>query len=298
MSLRANIAAAVLIFFIGGAVSGQDGLALMKVEAGARPAGMGGAFVSIAADPNAGFYNPTGAAGADRFTASLGHNTYWENVRLETGYFACNLSDRSWLLGGIRYASVDNIESRLSPTSEPDALFSAYDVSLKAGLARQLADKLAVGFALGWFIEKIDVYRGSVFNLDLGALYRASSAVNVGASVTNLGSDLSLTISGQPDTDNIPIPTTYRAGASYRYRDCLGAADLVVVDEKTRLHLGAEGLLHEYVTIRAGYMFNYDSKSYTAGASFRRRDIEIDYAFVPYSNSLGTSHLFNLTFTL
>lgn len=279
-------------------VSAQEGLALMKVETGARPAGMAGAFVSITSDPNASFYNPAAAAWAEKFNLSFGHNEYWENIRLETGYFMANLSPRVSVHGGIRFGAVDNLESRLVPSSEPDAIFSAYDASFKGGLTYRLDDRLAFGAAMGWFIEKIDIYRGSAFNVDLGALYRLTDSINLGASVTNLGSSLSLALSGQQGTRDISLPTTYRVGASYQYRYVLGSIDGVIVDDEFHLHVGAEADLHEYVAVRAGYMFNYDSKNFTAGASFKRRNITVDYAFVPYTNNLGTSHLFNLTFAL
>ena len=276
----------------------QEGLALMKVEAGARPAGMGGAFVSITTDPNASFYNPAAAFGAQKFDLSFGHNEYWENIRLETGYFMANLSPRVSVHGGIRFGAVDKLESRLIPSSEPDAFFSAYDASFKGGFTYQPYDRLALGAAMGWFVEKIDIYRGSAFNVDLGALYRLADSINLGASVTNLGSSLSLALSGQQGTRDISLPTTYRVGASYQYEYALGSIDGVIVDDKFHLHVGAEANLHEYVAVRAGYMFNYDTKNFTAGASFRRRNITVDYAFVPYTDNLGTSHLFNLTFAL
>ena len=292
------IAAAFIVLLTAPTTRSQDGLALMKVEAGARPSGMAGAFVAVAGDPNASFYNPAGAAGTDRFTASFGHNTHWENIRIETAYFASNFTGRSWIHGGIRYAAVNDIESRLAPTTEPDAYFDAHDISMKAGLAYRLAERLAVGAALGWFIEKIDIYRGSAFNVDLGALYDVTPELSLGASATNLGSDFSLGISGRPGTEKVSLPATYRVGAVYRYDRYLGAADLVVLNDQSHLHVGAEGRLHEYLSLRAGYMFNYDSRNFTAGASFTHRKITVDYAFVPYSNELGTSHLFNLTVTL
>lgn len=296
---RMTSSLATLVLLLGATpVSGQDGLALMKVAAGARPGAMGGAFVAVSDDPNGPFYNPAAAAGVDKFVASFGHNTYWQNIRIETGYFVSNFSDRTSIHGGIRYASVDDIESRLTPSLEPDALIAAYDVSFKAGLAYQFNEHWAAGMALGWFIEKIDYYRGSTFNVDLGLQYSLTPEIKIGTSVTNLGSDFSLALSGQPGTDKISIPTTYRLGASRRHKWGLGVADLVTLDNKTHLHLGVEPRLHELFLLRAGYMTNYDSKSYTAGASFRRRKFTIDYAFVPYSNNLGTSHLFNLTVTL
>ena len=32
--------------------------------------------------------------------------------------------------------------------------------------------------------------------------------------------------------------------------------------------------------------------------TFTKRNIKIDYAFVPYSNDLGSTHLFNFTFSI
>ena len=290
--------ALILLLMLPAATSfSRDGLAMMKVEAGARPAGMGGAFVSILDDPNSSAYNPAGAAKTDRFIATLGHNTYWENTRIETAYIATNFTRRTWFHAGLRYATVSDIERRsTTPTLEPEGLFDAQDVSFKGGLSASLTDKIYVGAAIGWFVQKIDVLRGSAFNVDLGAIYRPDERLSFGGSITNLGSDFSLSLSGQPGTEDISLPTTYRVGTSYQYSErYLGTADLVVLDGETHPHLGAEAWLHKLAAVRAGYMFNYDSKNFTAGASFVQRNFQIDYAFVPYSNNLGTSHLFNLT---
>ncbi|MFZ5979463.1 MAG: hypothetical protein ACOYVF_02425 [Candidatus Zixiibacteriota bacterium] len=96
-----------------------DGLALMKVEAGARPSGMGGAFVAVGGDPVSAAYNPAGVTENDLFTVSFGHVEYWENIRFETGYVTAKLSDRFFYQGGIRYAQVDNIEGRFISTLDP-----------------------------------------------------------------------------------------------------------------------------------------------------------------------------------
>lgn len=298
MAVKTIVAIAALAVLASGTASAQDGLALMKVEAGARAFGMAGAFVSVTDDPNATFYNPANAVGTERFTLSFGHNTHWDNVRLETGYFTSNLTEKSWLHGGIRYASIDDIESRQTPSDEPDALFSAYDVSFKGGLSYLISEKLSAGAAFGWYVEKIDIYRGSKFNVDLGLHYQYSPELAFGASVTNLGGDMKISVSGQESGEPVSLPTTYRFGGSYRHELGLVAADAVILDDDFHLHVGLEPVLHENFTLRGGYMVNYDSKDFTAGASFHHREFTVDYAFVPYSDELGTSHLFNLTFTL
>lgn len=287
----------VLASLAGYSVAVGAGLALMKIEQGARPAAMGGAFVGVPADVASSMYNPAGAVDINRFTATFGHTSYWENVRLESGFFAMNLSSRSFIHGGIRFAVVDELEGRLAPTSEFES-FQAHDISFKGGFAYRISPRLAVGGAMGWFIEKIDAWRGSAFNVDLGLLYRAAERINIGASAVNLGGDFSLSKSGFTGSRDISLPTTYRVGAAYYLKDYLGAADIVVVDDEFHLHAGAEAVIQKIFRLRAGYMFNYDSKNITAGASFSKRNLTVDYAFVPYSNDLGSSHLFNLTFSL
>lgn len=291
------VTAIVSAFLLSGNASAQDGLALMKIEPGARAAGMGGAFVSINGDPMSSAYNPAGAVGSPEFSASFGHNEYWENVRLETGYFSARSSEKLFLHGGIRFATISDLQSRLTPTADPEGLFDAHDVSFKGGVSYRLTDRVSAGAALGWMMEKIDAYRGSAFNFDLGVLAQATEAINLGASVSNIGSSFNLSYSGSISSRDISLPTTYRFGGSYRYEKYLGALDVVVVDDKAHAHIGAEADLHEYLSLRAGYMTGYASKDFTAGASFHitRYNLDIDYAFVPYSNDLGSSHLINLT---
>ncbi len=296
-----RLAILVLILTVSSGVSQAtvvDGLAMMKIEPGARPSGMGGAFAAVSDDPFAPAYNPANATGVDNFRVSFGHIEYWENVRLETGYFASPLKGKFWAHGGIRYASLGDLEIRQFPTAEPQALADANDISLKVGLGYRFSDKLSAGFGAGWFIEKIEAWRGSAANVDVGLLYQVSPIWKIGASATNLGGDFYLEKTGVVGSRDISLPTTYRVGTSYRYQKYLGALDIVVLDDEMHAHLGAEARLQEALAVRAGYMTNYDSKGLTAGASFTHRNLTIDYAFVPYSNDLGTTHLFNCTIEL
>lgn len=278
-------------------VMAQDGLALMKVGHGARQAGMGEAVTSLPGAVDGTAYNPAAAVGVEPFTASFGHMIYWDDINLESGFFAKSIRPNWYWHGGIKYAGLDGLEQRLIPSLDPDNTFEAYDMSIKSGLAYRY-DKLSVGFAVGWMIEKIEAWRGSAFNADFGLQYEVNEKINLGASALNLGSDFNLTKPNSVSSRDISLPKTYSIGGSYKYDKYLGAVDMVYVDDEAHLHLGAEGRVHELFLIRAGYMLNYDSKNFSAGISFEKRNITVDYAFVPYSNDLGTSHLFNLTFSL
>ncbi|HWR84230.1 MAG TPA: PorV/PorQ family protein [Candidatus Deferrimicrobium sp.] len=272
---------------------------MLKNDHGARAVGMGAAWVSVSGDPNATLYNPAHASAFEKFTASFGHTVFWERIRAESGYIASRLSSRLSAHGGIRFAVIDDLEARRFPTSEPVALFDAHDVSFKAGLAYKVTGNVSAGFALGWFVEKIEAWRGSAFNADFGVLVSPMTDLNLAASATNIGSDFYLEKEGLRGSRAISLPTTYRLGGSYRWRSSyLGALDIVIVDEEFHLHSGVEARIRELLALRTGYMFNYDTKNFTAGASFTKRGLTVDYAFVPFTENLGTSHLFNITFTL
>lgn len=297
--LRAHIILVIAIWgvVVSGALA-DDGLALMKVEAGARASGMGGAFVSIAGDAYSSLYNPACSAASTKFTASFGHTVYWQNIRLETGYFSSPLKKSLFIHGGVRWANLGELQLRTSPTSEPDGLADANDVSFKGGLACQVDDKIYAGMSIGWFLENIAAYRGSVFNVDFGALVMPTDDVTFGVSITNLGSKFNLSQEGEISSRDITLPTTYRVGISYKYKKYLGAVDAVIIDNKAHIHLGAETKVYQSIALRAGYMFNYDTKNVTAGTSISWRNLAFEYAFVPYTSNLGTTHLINLTFQL
>ncbi|MEW6014118.1 MAG: PorV/PorQ family protein [Candidatus Zixiibacteriota bacterium] len=284
----------LLIFLLTLTLASQSdaasGLKLLTVDAGARPSGMGGAFVSITADPYSTAYNPAASFGVGPLTGSLGYNTYWENVRIETGYIS--FEKKSIVFStGVQFAVVSDLQGRQTPTSEFYP-FDAHDVSIKTGAAFRVDKDVVFGFMLGWLFEKIDVYRGNAFCLDLGLLTQPYSNLNAGLAVQNLGSKIKLR------EEEIDLPTTFRAGLSYRYRQMLPAADIVVLDDEFHLHLGGEYDFGRGFTLRGGYRAGYDLHSFSAGAGFSRRNIRIDYAFVPYKNDFSDSHLFNLTFTL
>ena len=279
-------------------VFSAGGQALLKSEHGARPAGMATAVTSLRTGPDGAAYNPASIAGTDRFTISFGHVAYWENVRLESGYFASNLSDRTSFYGGIRFAAVDEIEGRPNMPTDDPWQFESYDFSIKLGLASWSSDRFATGIAIGSVFEKIGGHRGGALSSDLGMIFLYSEKISLGASVLNIGPDLVLSQAGKVDSRPIRQPTTYRAGLSYRHDKHMAAVDFVYLDDKAHLHLGAESRLHPALQLRAGYMLNYSTKNLTAGATFVRDNLAVHYAFIPYSRSLGTSHMFNLAFEL
>lgn len=280
----------LIILFFGQNSDAAAGLKMLTVEPGARPVGMGGAFSSIPGDPYSAAFNPAARWGVKGLAGSFGYDSYWENTRMETGYISFEKRAVA-ISAGIHFAAVDNLEGRLGPTSD-FITFDAHDVMFKLGAAFELEKNYIFGFSLGMMYEEIDTDDDAAFNFDLGLLMQPEEGLNIGLAVLNFGSTMQLR------DEAFDLPTTYRAGISYLFRGLTGAVDIVNVDDDTHLHLGGEYNFANNFYIRAGYRTGYDTKNFSGGFGFARRNLRIDYAFLPYKEGLSDAHLFNLTFQI
>ncbi len=276
-----------------------NGLSLLKIESGAQIAGMGGAGVARNGIAELALYNPASVSTITDFDISIGHTSYWQDIRQENGFLSKRLTKKTVLHSRIRFGVISQIELRDDrPSSQPIGIFDAHDVEFKAGLAHQLSDRIAVGFATGWFLEKIGTYRGTEMSLDIGATAKVNDKLSVGGSIINIGGDLTISNSAGASSRPIPLPTTYRFGGVYKYDRYLVVSDIVAVDGTSHLNIGANATIGMGLQLRAGYMTGYDTKNISAGASFTRRNMTIDYAFIPFQRGLRDAHMFQFTFSL
>ena len=286
----------ITLMILTGTSYALTGLRLLAVEQGARPVGMGGAFSAVDKDPYSMAYNPAATYGLQGLHGSAGHNTHWKNVSIETGYLAFTKKDITFSTG-IQFAGFGKLEGRGDIPTSDFIEFEAHDISVKFGVSFELEKNVYMGLAAGYMYEKIDIYRGSAINFDLGLLFTPRPDMNISAALQNIGKRMNLR------DESFKLPSTGRVGASYRHNHLLAAIDIVAVDDDVddgydlRTHLGGEYQITPEFSARAGYRLGYESKSFSAGFGFTKRNFRIDYAFLPYSNENDDSHLINLTFS-
>lgn len=281
----------ILILFCCLPAFSASGVKFLALETGAGPVGMGGAYTAYMAEPYSAAFNPAAIYGINSLSGSFGHDTYWKNRRFESGYLSFKKGKIVYNIG-LQFAEVSDIEARQFNSAEPDYTFSSPNLSLKFAGAFKINKTITAGLSLGWIFEKIETYRGNAYTADLGLIITPRSDLTVGLSVLNIGTKMKINI------EEYNIPTTLRLGAVYNYRDLKPAVDFVYFDKSMYIHLGGEYKIKDMLFLRAGYRIGYDTKDISAGAGFVRRNIRIDYAFLPYKNKLGDSHIFSLTFSL
>lgn len=276
------------------------GFSFLDLPAGARIAALGGAGAALAEGPVALFWNPAGLAPEEPAAGSRGqamfdHHESVQEFRQElVGAVLQNGGDGMGL--GLNAHYTQAIEER-DPLGNLLGTFGATDLAVAFGLAKTAAPGLRLGGALQWTHEVLAGSAASALGLSAGGMYAVPgmSGLTLGASVRNLGKSPAFKAEDGSDGDKVPQPLTLQAGAVYGKSTgsirWLAAADLVKLKgDSAEGRLGLEVSPLASLALRAGWMLGQDAADLTAGAGIAVGRFDIDYAFVPYHDQLGSSH--------
>ncbi|HEX9916950.1 MAG TPA: PorV/PorQ family protein [candidate division Zixibacteria bacterium] len=286
-------------FAIGGNV-GTRSAQFLKIGAGARAVGMGSAFVGLANDATAIYWNPAGLAYIDKTQFSFMHLWWFQDIAYE--YFAHAQPTKYGTIGwSLAYLHMDPLQGR-DVEGEPTSDFRASDMAITLGYGNRIAKDIFIGGSIKYINEKIEDEMASTFAFDLGFLHRTQfKNLFLGGSFQNWGGTLKF--AEEPDK----LPSNAKLGLCYTVslaRNPLNlAVDFVIPsDAKTGLHLGAEYIYNHMIMGRLGYRTETDL-GFLSGISFgvgflyaRTESYRIDYAFVP-QGVLGNTHTISLTVT-
>lgn len=290
----AGVAACALVAVWAGSARAADpgdtGLAFLKIGVGARAAAMGEAYVAVAQDPTATYWNPSGIANAPDLEFHASHNEWISDVRYE--YLAAVQGMRGQALGvHVALLHMGELEGR-DDTGQFTESFRAYDFSAGATYARRVLRSVEVGATAKVLYERIQDYTTTGFAMDFGARYRTPvRGLTLAAAATNLGPEMKF------EQDAFLLPVAARIGAAYRTRALLQglivSSDLRFPnDSDVKGHVGAELWVHDAIALRGGAKLNYDEEAGTVGFGVKFREYTFDYAFVPFSDTseLGNTH--------
>jgi hypothetical protein len=261
---------------------------------------MGKAFVAVADDAHAGYWNPAGLAilNTTQFSAmysnpinydligsagvkDIGYQTV--SLALPTGYGSLGLNAAYLSVGDIYV-----VEDASGPTGET---FSDKEYGIIASYASSITDQIHLGANLKFVSQSIRDDDGSGMGLDLGCLYQPLYNLTLGLMVQDL---VEPKITLLEDGETYAIPRRFRVGASYRLMDnrILLAAGVDKASERSaKLHFGTEFEPMKDLDLRFGY--TTDTGEISAGVGVRVSAIQLDYGF-GFLN-LGSTHRISLT---
>ncbi len=274
-----------LLMFIcaSGALMAAERGAFPTIGIGARPLAMAGAFAAIADSPDAIYWNPAGAAQLQTPQASsmqtdlfgLGINYNWFSFVKPVGKYAL----------GLGYAGLD--------ASRAFGEFPYREASYLLSFAGKAGENVLWGINgkynyLKGGSELVNSNQAG-FGLDAGVLYLKGSW-SFGAVVRDLGTKLTGTTreDGAPKAAETKLKPDLTLAAAYSKGKVTWALDLGELANSPQLHLGAEYLVNQYVSLRAGY----SDGSFTGGIGVAKGKWLFDYAY--NTHQAGDAQRFSL----
>ena len=301
-----------------GTASGE----MLQLGLGARPLAMGGSYVAISDDLNAGQYNPAGIGAVRQYAVDTHYSDLYEG--LTYGGISVGIPAPKRTTLGLSYSVLDsgNIPKTIATNRglfiQDSGSFKVKDTLMAATLGSAIYAPFEIGIGIKRLSESIDGVKGTGTMLDAGVILNLGSRFRIGVAGQNIGGELNF-----PDQKE-EVSKTLSGGAAVRLlseRNFTISADACRVDTGgTGIRVGTEYTILQnrrvsggsgdvqsvyervpFLSLRAGY----DSEAaddlgsgagVSFGAGFHLGFVRLDYALVDVGD-FGLTHRVSLGFS-
>lgn len=315
----------------GGTSVGKYAGEFISLGVGGRALGMGGAFVALANDVTAGYWNPAGLSRINYPQVALMHDErYGSLVNYDYGAVALPVgTNTSWGFSVIRLGVDDiqdtrkaGIDANGNYTEDPAQFtridpskvtyFNAADWAFYVTYSKKQSEDFSYGANVKIIRRELGEASATGIGLDVGVWYMPMDNVMLGANLQ----DVTTTFLAWNTGTNELISPTMKIGSAYLI-DAFGGRFAPAIDFDIRFegrktastfalgpvsfdaHIGTEFMFRDVVAFRIGYN---DVKQVSFGAGLHFPKLHIDYSFARFAQSatdrLGDTHRISLMFTL
>ncbi|MDZ7290635.1 MAG: PorV/PorQ family protein [candidate division KSB1 bacterium] len=296
---------------------GTTAAQFLKIGAGVRAIAMGGAFVAVANDVTALYWNPAGIATIPgNGEATFTHAEWLAETAFD--FAAVSLNAGSFGTVGLSVTSFRVPEDLVRTHRFPEGTgerFDASSIALAVSYARMLTDRFAIGFTGKFVQEQVWNETAQGVALDFGTHYVTPfKGLRIGAAITNFGTKMQLEgrdlyfnydpLSESGTVNQVPalyrlgkyeLPLTLRLGLAY---DLINDENLMIMvtsdavhpnDNSEYLNSGMEVNLRNLLYLRGGYkalFLKNSEQGLTFGAGLRYdavgTNLKIDFGYADY----------------
>ncbi|MBI4753433.1 PorV/PorQ family protein, partial [Candidatus Desantisbacteria bacterium] len=276
----------------------ETGAAFLKLGAGARASALGEAYVGLADDVSAAYWNPAGLAQLEERQACFMYLAPLNKVdSLSYNYLSMVVPNGIGVTGiSVYYLDYGNMDEHTDADGIPDGRWDASDISAAFSLGRKLRDNLAVGGTFKGITTNIADKRANAVAVDIGVLYNTGKpGLNLGAVIRNLGTKIKYMKEGDK------LPLALKGGLSYQLSDIpitLVCDVTLPNDNDAYIGFGGEYIVKKVLALRAGYKSGPQDEGSGLSAGFglfikKASQLTFEYAYQPYGE-LGDSHYVSL----
>jgi len=301
--------------FSGLTKTGLSAANFLSIEVGPRGKAMGGAFVGLADDVSALYWNPAGIATLGKSALIFSHSEWIADVNFDFAGASFPIGNFGTI--GAFITSLTMPEMQVRTVAEPEGtgeIFSASDIAIGLSYARYLTDRFAIGANFKYIQQNIFNSAANTVAVDFGTLFRTDfNDMVIGFSISNFGGDMRLSgidtqvevdispnefgnndrIFANLETEDFPLPLNFRVGVamnllkSEKNRATLVVDGVVPSDNAQYVNVGGEYVLAEFLSLRGGYrtLFLEESEEgLTFGLGLKKNlfgetSFQLDYAY-------------------
>jgi len=297
--------------------TGTTAAEFLTIPVGAKAVGMGGAFVAIADDITAAYWNPGGLSRLVKNEFNANYAEWFIDTKVSWSGFGVRITPDDYV--AVSIMMLDYGEEQITTIELPEGTgqtWDAMDLAICLSYSRNLTDRFSIGGSAKYIQQRIWNESAYGFAFDIGLLFKTQlDGVNIGMAITNFGQSMQLdgkdllrpidinesynynnsTITSNLFTDVWELPLVFSVGTSWDYSIShdLGftiAADAKIPSNQTTYgNVGGQVRLGNYFFARAGYnsLFKPDAEeglTLGAGVSYSLAGLllKMEYAYLDF----------------
>ncbi|HCY77371.1 MAG TPA: hypothetical protein DHV28_15750 [Ignavibacteriales bacterium] len=297
---------------LGGQRAGISTAQFLKIGVGGRATAMGDAFVAVANDVSALYWNPAGLTQFSENQIMFSHNQWVVDINHDFIGAVYHLDDANTF--GVSLTSLSMDQMKVTTEYAPfgtGEYFGFSDLGISISYSRRMTDQFSFGGTVRYIEESLDKLKMRGVMIDLGTYYWTGlGSTRFAVVVSNFGNDLApdgeVVLVGnrtKSDWQSFSPPTMFRIGFAFEpYEDEENKVTTSIQlnhpnDNSENLSLGFEYTWNKMFFARGGYKINVDEQNYSFGAGINVpisiANFSLDYAYANFTR-LGSAHRFSI----
>ena len=281
ISLLTQVSYAQLIPVLGSQRAGTAMGQFLKIGVGGRAASMGEAFVAVANDASALYWNPAGITQLEKKQVIFSHTNWPVDVRHDFFGYVHPLGGANTI--GLSFTALHTDDMEETTEFQPlgtGNFVSFGDIAIGLTFARKMTDRFSIGLTLKYVDENIAELHARNLFIDFGTFFWTGlGSTRFAVSVINFGRNMepSGTLTLRDGTEvskfqDFSPPTVFRIGFAGEIIDTESNKITTSIqlnhlnDNAETFNLGVEYWWHSIVALRGGYRANVEEESFTFGA--------------------------------
>jgi hypothetical protein len=297
---------------LGGQRVGISTAEFLKIGVGGRASALGEAFVAVANDASALYWNPAGLVQFKDDQVMFSHNIWVVDINHDFVGAVYHLDESNAF--GVSLTSLSMQDMPVTTEFQPNGTgeyFSVGDIALGVSYSRKMTEQFSFGATIKYIESTLASLKMRGVMIDLGTYYWTGlGSTRFAVAVSNFGNQLApdgkVVLVGKRSNSqwqSFSPPTVFRIGFAFEpYQDEINRMTASIQlnhpnDNSENVSTGLEYSWRNMFYLRGGYKFNVDEQNFSFGAGINLpvsiANVTVDYA---YSNfvKLGTAHRFSI----